>query len=134
VFPIGDETAGHGYESSGPTKAPLILASDRDFGLYILRYTGSAGKCGKQEVTMLGTEGKDNLKGTPGKDVINALGGNDRVNGLGGNDRLCGGKGKDKLKGGPGKDLLIGGPQRDVCNGGPGRDKAKSCEKEKNIP
>jgi hypothetical protein len=134
VFPIGDEAAGHGYDSGGPIKAPLILASDRDYGLYILRYTGSAGKCGKQEVTMLGTEGNDSLKGTPGKDVINALRGNDKVNGLGGNDRVCGGKGKDKLKGAGGKDFLHGGPQRDVCNGGPGKDKAKACEKEKNIP
>jgi hypothetical protein len=40
VFPIGDETVGHGY--SGPTRGanPLVLASDRDFGLYIFRYTG----------------------------------------------------------------------------------------------
>jgi hypothetical protein len=40
VFPIGDETVGHGYSApiSGPN--PLVLASDRDFGLYIFRYTG----------------------------------------------------------------------------------------------
>ncbi|TDO35148.1 hypothetical protein EV643_12434 [Kribbella sp. VKM Ac-2527] len=40
VFPIGDETVGHGY--SGPTtgESPFVLASDRDFGLYIFRYTG----------------------------------------------------------------------------------------------
>jgi hypothetical protein len=43
VFPIGDETAGHGYPSHpgrGEGLRPLILASDRDFGLYIFDYTG----------------------------------------------------------------------------------------------
>ena len=41
VFPIGDETVGHGYSPpiSGPN--PLVLLSDIDFGLYIFRYTGS---------------------------------------------------------------------------------------------
>ncbi|MGH2653723.1 MAG: hypothetical protein ACRDHV_05155 [Actinomycetota bacterium] len=134
VFPIGDELAGHGYPNDQPYTKPLILASDRTFGLYIFQYTGSAGTCRGQEVTMLGTEGNDVLTGTPGRDVINGLGGNDKVNGLGGNDRLCGGPGKDKLKGAGGKDFLNGGPGKDRCNGGPGRDKAKACEKEKNIP
>jgi hypothetical protein len=133
VFPIGDETAGHGYSSKGPYEAPLILASDRDYGLYILRYTGSAGKCGGKEVTALGTSGKDKIKGTKGKDVINALGGNDKVSGLGGNDRLCGGKGKDTLNGAGGKDKLNGGPQRDSCVGGGGKDEAKACENEQKI-
>ena len=43
VFPIGDETAGHGYATpsgGGRGTRPLILASDRDFGLYIFDYTG----------------------------------------------------------------------------------------------
>lgn len=43
VFPIGDETAGHGYPSHpgrGEGQRPLILLSDRDFGLYIVEYTG----------------------------------------------------------------------------------------------
>ena len=39
VFPIGDEYAGHGYPSpTGQFEKPLILASDRDFGLYIFDY------------------------------------------------------------------------------------------------
>jgi len=41
VFPIGDEIVGQGYGTmprGGP--APLVLASDRDSGLYILRFTG----------------------------------------------------------------------------------------------
>jgi hypothetical protein len=133
VFPIGDETAGHGNASDQPYTAPLLLASDRDFGLYILRYTGSAGKCGKKEVTALGTEGNDKLKGTKGRDVINALGGNDVVTGLGGNDRLCGGAGKDKVKGSGGKDYLNGGAKKDLCVGGPGKDQAKACEKEQKV-
>jgi hypothetical protein len=43
VFPIGDETAGHGYRSDrgrGEGRRPTILLSDRDFGLYIVEYTG----------------------------------------------------------------------------------------------
>jgi hypothetical protein len=134
VFPIGDETAGHGYSSDQPYQAPLILASDRDYGLYILRYTGSAGRCGGREVTALGTPGNDRIRGTRGRDVIKGLGGNDRINGLGGKDRLCGNAGKDRLSGKGGRDRLVGGPGRDVCNGGPGRDKARGCERERRIP
>jgi hypothetical protein len=47
VFPIGDETAGHGYASHpgrGEGKRPTILLSDRDFGLYIVKYTGKRPK------------------------------------------------------------------------------------------
>src|ERR671919_1330973 len=43
VFPTGDETAGHGYRSDrgrGEGRRPTILLSDRDYGLYIVRYTG----------------------------------------------------------------------------------------------
>ncbi len=44
VFPVGDELAGHGYPGQHPGIGngvrPLILASDRDFGLYIFDYTG----------------------------------------------------------------------------------------------
>lgn len=44
VFPIGDELCGHGYPGCHPGigqgRRPLILASDRDFGLYIFDYTG----------------------------------------------------------------------------------------------
>jgi hypothetical protein len=47
VFPIGDETAGHGYPSHpgrGEGRRPDILLSDRDFGLYIFKYTGKRPK------------------------------------------------------------------------------------------
>jgi len=40
VFPIGDETVGHGYSAPVSGENPLVLLSDRDFGLYIVRYTG----------------------------------------------------------------------------------------------
>jgi len=44
VFPIGNETCGHGYPGCNPGigqgQRPLVLASDRDFGLYIFDYTG----------------------------------------------------------------------------------------------
>ena len=47
VFPIGNETAGHGYPSHpgrGEGLRPTILLSDRDFGLYIVEYTGKRPK------------------------------------------------------------------------------------------
>jgi hypothetical protein len=48
VFPIGDETCGHGYPGCHPGigqgQRPLVLASDRDFGLYIFDYTGKKPK------------------------------------------------------------------------------------------
>jgi hypothetical protein len=153
VFPIGDETAGHGYTSDQPYQQPLILGSDRDFGLYIFRYTGPGqGVCAKKQVTALGTPGADVMAGTNGNDVVDLLAGNDRFKAGKGKDMVCGNadrdrlnggpqrdklrgqKGRDKLKGGGGRDVLVGGPGRDVCNGGPGRDKARGCEKKVNIP
>jgi hypothetical protein len=131
IFPVGDETAGHGYASDQPYQKPLLLLSDRDYGLYILRYTGSAGTCAKQEVTALGTSAADQWKGTSGKDVVKFLDGNDKANGAKGKDRLCGDTGKDRLKGGPKRDVLVGGPGKDTCIGGPGRDKFRGCEKKK---
>jgi hypothetical protein len=44
VFPIGDEIAGHGYPGAIDKHRPLILASDRDFGLYIFDFTGTKTK------------------------------------------------------------------------------------------
>jgi hypothetical protein len=47
VFPIGNESAGHGYPSHpgrGEGRRPTILLSDRDFGLYIVEYTGKRPK------------------------------------------------------------------------------------------
>jgi len=47
VFPIGNETAGHGYPSHpgrGEGLRPKILLSDRDYGLYIVEYTGKRPK------------------------------------------------------------------------------------------
>lgn len=48
VFPVGAELAGHGYEGQHPGIGngvrPLILASDRDYGLYIFDYTGKKPK------------------------------------------------------------------------------------------
>lgn len=84
--------------------------------------------CGRDDATIIGTNGKDTLRGTPGRDVIAALAGADKVRGLGGNDSLCGGIGKDVLIGGAGRDTLVGARGRDICRGGKGRDTLKSCE------
>ena len=52
VFPIGDETAGHGYRSHpgrGEGRRPTILLSDRDYGLYIVEYTGKRPRGGDDD-------------------------------------------------------------------------------------
>ena len=111
-------------------------------------------KCQGKTATLVGGEGRDQLRGTQEADVIVSLGGNDTVVGRRGNDTVCGGdgkdeigggagrdrmygeagadllrggKGKDTANGGPGRDTLIGGPKKDVCIGGPGKDTARKC-------
>src|SRR6478609_7067402 len=93
--------------------------------------------CKGRDVTILGTDGPDNLRGTNKRDVILALDGDDRIDGRGGNDVICGGAGRDLIKGGPGQDKLFGGADGrserrsddgvrllvgDVVQGGPGDD------------
>ena len=102
--------------------------------------------CGKtckgEPVTIVGTEGDNELTGTPERDVISGLGGRDEMSGLAGKDLICGGKGKDTLRGGKGKDKLYGqkgkdklagGGGKDRCVGGKKDDTAKKCEVEKSI-
>ena len=62
--------------------------------------TAAAPTCKGRPVTILGTDGADNLRGTNKRDVILALDGDDRVDGRGGNDVICGGAGRDLIKGG----------------------------------
>jgi Ca2+-binding RTX toxin-like protein len=82
--------------------------------------------CDGKPATIVGTDGRDDLKGTQGPDVIVGLGGNDiNIKGLGGNDVICGGKGWDFLWGGWGKDTLLGQAGRDAIDGGDGKDR---CE------
>ena len=99
--------------------------------------TAAAPTCKGRPVTILGTDGPDNLRGTNKRDVILALGGDDRIDGRGGNDVICGGAGRDLIKGGSGVDKLFGGADGrssrrsddgirlmvgDVIQGGPGDD------------
>jgi Ca2+-binding RTX toxin-like protein len=99
--------------------------------------TASAPMCKGRAVTILGTDGADNLRGTDNRDVILALDGDDRVDGRGGNDVICGGSGRDLIKGGSGADKIFGGADGrstqvspdgvpllvgDVVQGGPGDD------------
>jgi Ca2+-binding RTX toxin-like protein len=84
------------------------------------------GTCLGASVTLLGTDGDDDMTGTNGPDVIDGAGGDDVIKGLGGNDRLCGGGGDDSIDGGPGDDRCDGG-------GGEG-DTAADCETTKNLP
>lgn len=113
--------------------------------------SAEARKCRGKTATIVGTNGRDNLRGTNKRDVIAARGGKDKVNGRGGKDIICGEGGKDVLRGGAGKDLLSGGGAadklfgggakdrllgqggRDLCNGGGGNDAGKSCERPRRL-
>jgi Ca2+-binding RTX toxin-like protein len=99
--------------------------------------TAAAPACKGRAVTILGTDGDDNLRGTNKRDVVLALGGDDRIDGRGGNDVICGGSGRDLIQGGSGADKIFGGADGrstqlspdgvpllvgDVVQGGPGDD------------
>jgi Ca2+-binding RTX toxin-like protein len=117
----------------------VILASDRDAGLYIFKIGADVPRCGGKQTTILGTPSRDSLRGTAAADVIaggnkrdtlRGRGGADVLCGEGAKDRLVGGKKRDVLVGGPGADILVGGPGKgDVCRGGKGRDQLRGCEK-----
>ena len=79
--------------------------------------------CFGEVVTIIGTEGDDDLRGTSGRDVIQALGGDDEVEGRGGNDVICGDAGDDELEGGRGNDLIQDETGDDEIDGGPGNDR-----------
>ena len=66
-------------------------------------------------VTLIGTDGDDNLSGGEGTDLLIGGAGNDILRGLFGNDRLEGGSGDDHLAG---NGTLLGGDGNDVLEGG----------------
>lgn len=122
-------------------KRPLLLLSDRDLGLYILKYTGpepgelvSSGACKGRKLgsrtdravgsgqVIVGTEGNDVLTGTTGNDIICGLGGDDVIDGKGGGDEIVGNAGNDTISGGNGKDTIRGGSGRDAIDGNDGND------------
>jgi hypothetical protein len=121
-------------------KRPLILESDRDLGLYILKYTGpepgevvSRGACRGYEMgsrtdrrgggqVIVGTDGNDVLNGTGEADVICGLGGNDAIDGNDGGDDIFGNGGDDTITGGQGKDTIRGNAGRDAVDGKDGND------------
>jgi Ca2+-binding RTX toxin-like protein len=84
----------------------------------------AGGTCRGEPVTILGSDGDDQLSGTNGPDVIGGLGGDDHIEGLGGNDVICGDGGTDSIDGGAGTD---------TCDGGTGTDSATGCERSTNI-
>ena len=125
----------------------LILASDRDYGLYILRYTGPGavgprpggpqpgpgpgpvpGRCVNQQAGtasadgLVGTRFGDRLVGAAGNDRLSGLDGEDCIYGQGGNDSATGDRGRDFVSGGSGKDRLFGDSGRDDVRGGSGAD------------
>jgi len=74
-------------------------------------------------VTIIGTDGDDQITGSPGNDRIDARAGNDTVVGLAGNDGIRGGRGDDRISGGPGDDVLRGDSGEDGLGGGEGNDR-----------
>ncbi|WP_422370452.1 VCBS domain-containing protein [Hoeflea sp.] len=71
-------------------------------------------------VTLIGSNGDDNLTGGSGNDLLQGGGDNDTLNGGEGDDRLEGGSGNDTLNGGDDNDTLLGGWGDDVLDGGNG--------------
>lgn len=79
-------------------------------------------RCYKLPLTIMGTDGDDQIASTEGDDVIHGLDGNDTINGLSGNDTICGGNGNDLLDGGEGDDLVNGFAGDDIVRGSLGDD------------
>ena len=126
----------------------LIATSDRDYGLYIFRYTGpgavkpapaaggsqapaalKATGCENQILgtaasdLLAGTDGSDSVRAAAGDDVIDARAGDDCLFGDAGKDVIDGEDGNDRLEGGAGDDRLIGGAGNDDQFGGAGVDR-----------
>ncbi|QEW20569.1 Hemolysin, chromosomal [Marinibacterium anthonyi] len=74
------------------------------------------------DITYIGSAGKDRFTGYDHDDVLVGKGGNDGLWGMGGDDRLFGGAGRDVLDGGDGDDRLDGGDGGDQLKGGAGND------------
>jgi Ca2+-binding RTX toxin-like protein len=81
--------------------------------------------CKGEQLTIVGTDGPDEIVGTPNRDVIGALGGNDNISGLDGDDVICAGEGNDTVTGGRGKDNVNGQSGNDRLNGSAARDTLK---------
>ena len=126
----------------------LIAASDRDYGLYVFRYTGpgaigprstgggpqpgSAGPKPGRCVNLLavtagaqlvGTAFGDQITGTAGQDVVDGAAGDDCIDGLAANDDLRGGAGVDTIDGQAGNDRIRGDAGRGNLRGGTGHDR-----------
>ncbi len=96
---------------------------------------GTTESCKGQPVTILGSEGDDQILGTADPDVVLALGGDDVVRTIDEADLVCAGGGKDTVRAGGGdgdrsfgeggSDLLLGQGGKDTAKGGPGKDVVK---------
>ena len=126
----------------------LIAASDRDYGLYLFRYTGpgavgpkpaapaaqtpaalQATGCGNRIAgtaardLIAGTEGSDSVRAAAGDDVVDARGGSDCLFGEAGADVIDGEAGNDRLEGATGGDRLLGSDGNDLLLGAAGGDR-----------
>jgi hypothetical protein len=119
----------------------LIALSDRDYGLYIVRYTGpgavgptaqpagpSPGRCTNIRavtagVPFVGAEYGEQITGTSRADRIDGGAGKDCIDGLGGPDRLRGGSDIDTIDGQRGNDRIRGNTGRGNLRGGRGNDR-----------
>ena len=128
----------------------LIAGSDRDYGLYIFRYTGpfavgprpaaaptaaaaglKEGRCVNVLATTagqkrVGTAFGDQITGTEGRDVIDGVAGDDCIDGIAGNDDLRGGRGVDTIDGQDGNDRVRGDSGRGNLRGGSGNDRVSA--------
>ena len=125
---------GGGGGSTGGTAGTVIAPPKTDAQMSALlastnvnAETGPANLLGTSipvtQCTIIGTQGKDNIKGTAGNDVICGFTGDDTIDGGGGNDIIDGGDGNDRLIGGAGIDGLVGVRGNDNLDGGTGNDR-----------
>ena len=144
IAPGGSNLWGVQVHDLGGKTGQVVLASDRDAGLWIFKFLGGdAGgvQCRGETATVFAEPGTHVLKGSPGADVIVSADGSHTVRAGKGRDIVCGGRGKDTirgggrndfLKGGRGQAVRVGGPgRRDICRGGKGRDQFRGCEVER---
>lgn len=94
---------------------PITVAAGAWNGTFFI---STAGACGGEMPTIIGTAGSDYLRGTEGRDVISAGLGADVVYGYGGSDLICLGEGNDFAVGGAGPDWVYGDAGNDRAKGG----------------
>jgi Ca2+-binding RTX toxin-like protein len=131
---IGDDVVRFGADDgfddvSGGNNVDQVeaVANDVVIGLRAITTVERLSDGGHTGVTVVGSEGPDNLNMTPtaliGITTVNGAGGADTITGVDGVDDVLGGAGADTINGRAGNDVLTGGADNDNITGGTGNDR-----------